>query len=80
MTKIKIASHKCPTPKHKNKKTEIKIASPKSPVQERKNKVISITLRQSDLTTMDDFCAATGMSRSTLIRLAVQKYINNNRR
>lgn len=49
----------------------------KAPVQkERKNKVISITLRQSDLKAMDDFCAETGMSRSNLVRLAVQKYID----
>ena len=44
--------------------------------KERKNKVISITLRQSDLQSMDDFCAETGMSRSNLVRLAVQKYID----
>lgn len=47
----------------------------KVPVKERKNKVISITLRQSDLQSMDDFCNETGMSRSNLVRLAVQKYI-----
>ena len=48
----------------------------KAPVKkERKNKVISITLRQSDLQSMDDFCNETGMSRSNLVRLAVQQYI-----
>ena len=43
--------------------------------KERKNKIISITLRQSDLKSMDDFCNETGMSRSNLVRLAVQQYI-----
>lgn len=43
--------------------------------KEKKNKIISITLRQSDLQSMDDFCNETGMSRSNLVRLAVQKYI-----
>ena len=48
--------------------------------KERKNKVISITLRQSDLSSIDDFCAGTGMSRSNLIRLAVQDYIDKYRK
>ena len=48
----------------------------KSVLKERKNKVISITLRQSDLSSIDDFCAETGMSRSNLIRLATQDYID----
>lgn len=43
--------------------------------KEKKNKVISITLRQSDLEIMEDLCAKTGMSRSNLIRLAVQDYV-----
>lgn len=47
-----------------------------TPIKERKNKVISITLRQSDLQSMDDFCAKTGMSRTNLVRLAVQQYID----
>lgn len=43
--------------------------------KEKKNKVISITLRPSDLEIMEDLCAKTGMSRSNLIRLAVQDYV-----
>lgn len=56
---------------------EAPLQGKKTSVQkEKKNKVISITLRQSDLISMDDFCAETGMSRSNLVRLAVQKYID----
>ena len=43
--------------------------------KEKKDKVISITLRKSDLDAMDNFCNETGMSRSNLVRLAVQQYI-----
>ncbi len=46
-----------------------------SPKKERKNKIISITLRQSDLEAMDNFCEDTGMSRSNLVRMAVKKYM-----
>ena len=43
--------------------------------KEKKDKTISITLRQSDLDAMNEYCEKTGMSRSNLIRLAVAKYI-----
>lgn len=45
--------------------------------KEKRNQVISITLRQSDLDAMADYCSSSGLTRSSLIRVAVREYINN---
>lgn len=46
----------------------------------RKNRNISITLRDIDLEIMNSFCEKTGMSRSNLVRLAVQAFVEDYRK